>query len=91
MSDPLWTFDEVLSATSGRAEGVGAPALTSVSIDSRTVKPGALFAAIRGDNLDGHDYVAMAFEAGAGAALVANDAKIESAGVLVRVPIRSKR
>jgi UDP-N-acetylmuramoyl-tripeptide--D-alanyl-D-alanine ligase len=86
MSEPLWTFEDALAATAGRAEGGGTPELRSVSIDSRTLEPGALFAAIRGDNLDGHDYVAKAFQAGAGAALVADDAKLETTGTLIRVP-----
>ena len=86
MSEPLWTFDEALAATGGIAPGGAAPDLTSVSIDSRTIESGALFAAIRGDNLDGHDYVESAFEAGAGAALVAHDAELEATGTLIRVP-----
>lgn len=45
--------------------------LTGVSIDSRTVRPGDLFVALRGEMLDGHDFVADAFAHGAGAALVA--------------------
>ena len=38
---------------------------TGYSIDSRTVAPGELFFAVRGERLDGHDYVAAAFERGA--------------------------
>ena len=87
MSRPLWKFGDVLAATGGRAEGGETPELTAVSIDSRTLEPGALFAAIRGDNLDGHDYVEAAFQAGAGAgaALVADDAKLDVSGPLIRV------
>ncbi len=86
MSKPLWKFDKVLAATGGRVEGSGSPDISSVSIDSRTMEPGALFAAIRGDNLDGHEYVAQAFQAGANAALVTDDAKLEATGMLIRVP-----
>jgi len=86
VAEPLWTFEKVLDATAGRAEGAHAPELLSVSIDSRTLEPGALFAAIRGDNLDGHDYVGQAFEAGAAAALVAQGAKLDVPGALIRVP-----
>jgi UDP-N-acetylmuramoyl-tripeptide--D-alanyl-D-alanine ligase len=86
MSEPLWIFNEALEATSGKAEGDVKPDLGSVSIDTRTLEPGALFVAIRGDSLDGHDYVAKAFEAGAGAALVADDVNLESGGTLIRVP-----
>lgn len=40
------------------------------SIDSRTVRPGELFFAIRGENRDGHDYVLSALGTGAMAAVV---------------------
>jgi len=42
----------------------------SVSIDSRTVAPGALFIALGGTRFDGHDYLGQAFAQGAVAALV---------------------
>ena len=64
----LWTDREAALATGGR--GTAAWRATGVSIDSRTIEPGDLFVAIAGDNRDGHDFVAMAFAAGAGAALV---------------------
>jgi len=41
------------------------------SIDSRTIRAGELFFAVRGQRLDGHDYVLAALEAGAAAAVVA--------------------
>ena len=44
---------------------------SSVSIDSRTVLPGALFVALKGTVNDGHRYVEAAFKAGATGALVA--------------------
>jgi len=40
------------------------------SIDTRTLIPGELFFAIRGERLDGHDYVEAALKAGAIAAVV---------------------
>jgi UDP-N-acetylmuramoyl-tripeptide--D-alanyl-D-alanine ligase len=43
---------------------------TGYSIDSRTIAPGELFFAVRGDRLDGHDYVAAALDRGAIAAVV---------------------
>lgn len=43
------------------------------SIDSRTIKPGELFFAVKGERLDGHDFVAAAFERGALAAVVGRD------------------
>ena len=46
---------------------------TGYSIDSRTVKPGDLFFAIKGERLDGHAFVESALNAGAVAAVVCND------------------
>lgn len=48
-----------------------APAATGYSIDSRTLHPGDLFFAVRGERFDGHDFVAAALEQGACAAVVA--------------------
>jgi UDP-N-acetylmuramoyl-tripeptide--D-alanyl-D-alanine ligase len=42
------------------------------SIDSRTVGAGDLFFAVKGERLDGHDYVSTALAAGAIAAVVSN-------------------
>src|SRR5271165_4220301 len=43
------------------------------SIDSRTVGAGQLFFAVKGERLDGHDYVEQALEKGAAAAVVRKD------------------
>ncbi len=44
--------------------------VTGYSIDSREVRPGDLFIALKGDQVDGHDFLGQAFAAGAIAALV---------------------
>ncbi len=44
--------------------------IKGISYDSRTVKPGCLFIALRGDRLDGHEFIPQAIEAGASALLV---------------------
>jgi UDP-N-acetylmuramoyl-tripeptide--D-alanyl-D-alanine ligase len=44
-----------------------------VSIDSRTIKAGDCFFAIRGENFDGHDYVSDAFTKGAVCAVADKD------------------
>jgi UDP-N-acetylmuramoyl-tripeptide--D-alanyl-D-alanine ligase len=46
---------------------------TGYSIDSRTVRPGELFFAVRGEKMDGHDFVQQALEKGAVAAVVARE------------------
>jgi len=46
--------------------------ISDVAIDSRLVVPGALFVALVGETVDGHDYVAAAATAGAVVAFVAS-------------------
>jgi UDP-N-acetylmuramoyl-tripeptide--D-alanyl-D-alanine ligase len=48
----------------------GTITVTGYSIDSRTVASGELFFAVRGDRLDGHDFIEAAFNRGAVAAIV---------------------
>ena len=64
----LWSSSEAEAATLGTASR--AFEVNGLSIDTRTIKPGDLFVALKGDNRDGHDFVRAAFEAKAGAALV---------------------
>ena len=66
---PLWTFDDVITATHGTPNRNHWNA-TGVSIDSRTLTPGDLFIALAGPNHDGHDHVDNAFKSGAAAAMV---------------------
>jgi UDP-N-acetylmuramoyl-tripeptide--D-alanyl-D-alanine ligase len=64
----LWTPHDMLEATGGT---MTAPfAATGVSIDTRTIEPGDLFVALRGEAGDGHDFLADAFAKGAAGALV---------------------
>ncbi len=70
MAEALWTVDELLSATGGTLLGEVKAPLTAVTIDSRAVRPGDIFVAIKGDRHDGHDFVAGALKAGAGLGLV---------------------
>ncbi|MBV1706093.1 MAG: UDP-N-acetylmuramoylalanyl-D-glutamyl-2,6-diaminopimelate--D-alanyl-D-alanine ligase [Hyphomicrobiales bacterium] len=67
---PLWRALALVAPLEARVSGVLPGAITGISIDSRSLVPGDLFFAIRGDNTDGHDYVTKAFAAGAGAAVV---------------------
>lgn len=70
----LFTVDEIVAATGGRAEGVAGSDIESISIDSRDLGPNALFVAIKGDRFDGHDFVDAALANGAVAALVSRGA-----------------
>lgn len=66
----LWTVDAMAAAMRARREGSLPPAISGISIDSRTLKAGEAFFAIAGDNRDGHDFVEAALKAGAGLAVV---------------------
>lgn len=67
----LWTGLGLVSPLSARVSG-GVPraGVTGISIDTRTLCEGELFFAIKGPNMDGHDYVGAAFAKGAAAAVV---------------------
>ena len=52
------------------SSGDGTVLINRVSTDSRTIKPGELFVALRGENFDGHEFVEAGANAGATGALV---------------------
>ncbi|GJE26335.1 UDP-N-acetylmuramoylalanyl-D-glutamyl-2,6-diaminopimelate--D-alanyl-D-alanine ligase [Methylobacterium organophilum] len=76
---PLWTPAALAAATGGRLLGEARP-VTGASIDTRSLQPGDLFFAIRGEARDGHDFVRDALAKGAGAAVVAETRAEEFAG-----------
>ncbi|GJD31545.1 UDP-N-acetylmuramoyl-tripeptide--D-alanyl-D-alanine ligase [Methylobacterium adhaesivum] len=76
---PLWTPETLEAATGGRLNGVPKP-ISGASIDTRSLQPGDLFFAIRGEARDGHDFVRDALARGAGAAVVASERAAEFAG-----------
>ena len=70
MSEYLWSGLGLVAPLRARVSGAVPDGVTGISIDTRSLQPGELFFAIKGDNSDGHDYVARAFERGAAAAVV---------------------
>ena len=65
------------------SRGDGRIGFSSVSTDTRTLAPGALYVALRGERFDGHDYVAAARERGAAAALVERTVDVDLPQVVV--------
>ena len=61
-----------------------------ISIDSRTIRPGELFIAIRGPRFDGHAYVTQALAQGGGAVVsptwLADQSDVEITGVCYTAP-----
>jgi UDP-N-acetylmuramoyl-tripeptide--D-alanyl-D-alanine ligase len=78
------SLEDVAAGTGGRIVQDGRPA-GSVSIDTRTLAPGALFVAIAGPNFDGHDFLPQARDKGAVAAMVHRDVPALPGLGLVRV------
>jgi len=71
--DDFWTPGAIQAITRGR--WLGEPSdtgmkLFGLGIDSRTLKPGQVFLAVRGDRFDGHEFVQSAQHAGAGLVII---------------------
>ncbi|MFQ5515479.1 MAG: UDP-N-acetylmuramoyl-tripeptide--D-alanyl-D-alanine ligase [Myxococcota bacterium] len=65
-----WSVETIAAACQGALEGDARGRIRSLSTDSRSLQPGALFVAIVGEHFDGHDFLAQAEARGATAALV---------------------
>ncbi len=72
----LWQAAEVVKATNGTCKGTWTA--SGISIDSRSVKQGDLFIALKGPNFDGHAFALTALKNGA-AAVVVHDPVQDSA------------
>jgi UDP-N-acetylmuramoyl-tripeptide--D-alanyl-D-alanine ligase len=68
----FWTLDRVAQALGGGPSD--GRAIHGITTDSRALRAGECFVALRGERFDGHDYLADAVRAGA-AALVVDDAR----------------
>jgi UDP-N-acetylmuramoyl-tripeptide--D-alanyl-D-alanine ligase len=62
---------------------------TGYSIDSRTIIPGEVFFAVRGERMDGHDFLDQAFENGAIAAVLSQQ-KFAALSASVRAGVRAR-
>lgn len=73
------------SAAPGASGPAGDIEIGGIAVDSREVRPGDLFVALRGTQADGHDFLQNAARAGAAAALVERDVPLPPLPV-IRVP-----
>lgn len=71
----LWTAAQIAEATGGTAHGDFT--ISGVAFDSREVGPGDLFIAMRGEQADGHAYIAKALANGA-AGVISEQPLLES-------------
>ena len=73
--------------TAGQLSGVNGDlplTIAGITDDSRAVKPGSLFVAVRGTSRDGHEFLAAAQQAGAVAAIVEDPSKTTLPAFVVR-------
>ncbi|MDX2250836.1 MAG: UDP-N-acetylmuramoyl-tripeptide--D-alanyl-D-alanine ligase [Nitrospira sp.] len=80
---PLFTVEELREVIStkvlaGETSGWMKLPIRWISIDSRSIRPGDLFLAIKGDRFDGHDFVGAALSRGAVGAIVHDAYPVES-------------
>lgn len=80
----LWMASDAARACGGTLTGPDV-ALSGFSTDSRAVRAGDLFVALRGERFDAHDFIADVQAAGAAASIVARDCH-HTGGTLIRVP-----
>jgi UDP-N-acetylmuramoyl-tripeptide--D-alanyl-D-alanine ligase len=68
--NPLTLSQIAQFAGASLSSGDGTVVIHKIGTDSRTIKPGELFVALRGENFDGHNFVESAAKSGATGALV---------------------
>ena len=66
---PFWNTQKIAETLKLTHSGQSKE-ISDITTDSRAVKPGSLFIAIKGDSMDGHDFIQSAIEKGAVAIIV---------------------
>jgi UDP-N-acetylmuramoyl-L-alanyl-D-glutamate--2,6-diaminopimelate ligase len=79
------TLDELRAELGGRAVVLGDPAtaVASVTHDTHAVTPGGMYACLRGEHFDGHDFAPAAVRAGATSLLVDHELHHDVAQLVV--------
>ena len=68
-----WNVEEIAGACAGQVRGDKSVSLEGISTNTRTLRSGQLFIAIRGERFDGHDFLEDAVARGASAAMVSQN------------------
>lgn len=83
----MLSLGHILKSITGREMIENDQIITDAAIDSRVVIPGALFVALPGEKVNGHDFIDQAFARGAVAALVERDVPSEFSVIDLRKPV----
>ena len=85
------TLSEIISATKGvLIQGNKTGTIRHIAIDSRKVKKGSLFIAIKGHHLDGHQFIPEAVRRGAKAVVISHSVSIVSRVTIIKVEDTTK-
>ncbi len=75
----MFSVSEIINATQGRlVQGTGRERVRDVSIDSRRVKKGEVFIAVKGEIFDGHDFLADVIARGVRVVVVHRPVKVSN-------------
>ncbi|MBV8226718.1 MAG: UDP-N-acetylmuramoyl-tripeptide--D-alanyl-D-alanine ligase [Verrucomicrobia bacterium] len=80
------SFQQIAVMVGGKLHGMTTGQVTGVGTDSRSIRPGDLFVALRGDVFDGHIFLSAAKLCGATGALVSEVASQLSGFAQIKVP-----
>ncbi len=79
------TVEEIIEATGGELLSEGSGTFAGVSIDSRTISEDEIFFALRGERLDGHDFLKDALLKGSGAIVDSRPGSMPEGKVIIYV------
>lgn len=79
------TVEEIMQATGGRLLSGKTGKFSGISIDSRTIREGELFVALKGDRFDGHAFIEKALQTGSGALVQYPPAELPKDKILITV------
>lgn len=78
-------LDEIVKATGGRVLCGKSEEFTGLSIDSRKIRKGEFFVALKGERFDGHDFINQALIMGDGAMVMSSPAELPGDKTLILV------
>lgn len=71
----MLTGEDIIKATGGKLASESVKSFSGVSIDSRTIKKGEIFFALKGQRFDGHDFIKDAISREAGGVVVERESQ----------------
>ena len=82
------SVQKVIGAVNGRLlAGDPVSTISGVSTDTRSLKPGDLFIALKGEQADGHVYVRQAIESGAAGVLISDESSLPAGSRSVAIKV----